>query len=174
MRIFVAVPLPDELKERLGRLGKEIEQDGIKPVNPGNMHITLKFLGDTDEKKLGDIEKSLREVSFSRFTCNAKNIGVFPSQEYIRVVWAGAESGNAMESLAEKVNDVLDGYGEKEQFSSHITIARVKRRVELGGFLEKHAKDDFGSFEVSRFELMQSELRKEGPVYSVLASFEAE
>jgi len=174
MRIFVAVPLPDELKEKLGNLGREIEQDGIKPVKPENMHMTLKFLGDTDERKLGDIEKSLREISFSRFICSAKGIGVFPSEKYIRVVWAGAESGNAMESLAEKVNDALQGYGKKEQFSSHITIARVKRRIELGAFLEKYREEDFGSFEVSRFELMQSELKKEGPIYSVLASFEAE
>lgn len=174
MRIFVAVPLPDELKERLWKLGKEIEQDGIRPVKPENIHITLKFLGDTDEKKLGDIEKSLRGISFSRFTCNAKGIGVFPSESYIRVVWAGAESDNAMESLAEKVAGALRGYGKKEHFSSHITIARVKRRLELGGFLEKYRDGDFGSFEVSRFELMQSELGKTGPAYSVLASFEAE
>jgi 2'-5' RNA ligase len=174
MRLFVAVPLPDELKAKIADLGKEIEQDGIKLVKPENMHITLKFIGDVEEHKIGDIEQSLREASFSGFTCDAKGVGVFPNENYIRVVWTGAESDGKLEALAEKVGKALAGYGKKDRFSSHITIARVKRRVDLKAFLEKHRQDELGPFDVSRFELMSSELKPGGPEYSVVATFEAQ
>lgn len=172
MRLFVAVPLPDELKEMIGRLGREITQDGIKLVEPDKMHITLKFLGEIPEEKVSGIKENLKSVKFRKFACNAKGTGVFPNEDYIRVVWVGCESQGGMEGLAEKVHGALKG--KKERFSSHITIARVKRKVDLKEFLAKHREDGFGDFEVSEFLLMKSELKGEGPEYSTIARFAAE
>lgn len=165
MRLFVAVEIPMEIRERIAKLGEEIRQDGIVSVKPENMHLTLKFIGEGNPDEI--IEK-LAAVRFSRFRCRAKNVGVFPNENYIRVVWAGIEG---TEELAEKVQESL---GEKERFTGHATIARVKRKVDLGAFLEKHRDDEFGEFEVSGFQLIKSELGPGGPAYTTLATFEAD
>ncbi|MDD5340160.1 MAG: RNA 2',3'-cyclic phosphodiesterase [Candidatus ainarchaeum sp.] len=173
MRLFTAVPVPAELRERMAALGKEIRQEGIVPVKPENMHLTLKFLGETDERKLAGLEQALRGIRFAPFSCIVKGVGVFPDEHYIKVVWAGVESGGKLEALAKDVQQPLRGFGDDERFSAHITIARVKRRADLRQFLEKHRNDEFGAFTVSSFELIQSVLGPEGPKYSTIAEFEA-
>jgi len=173
MRLFVSVPVPDELKTKVAALGKEIAQDGVMLVRPENMHLTLKFLGEIDEKKIEDIEKKLSSVRFRAFDCALRSVGVFPNENYVKVVWAGCESGNALESLAKDVIRSLSGYGDDKRFTAHLTIARVKRKIDLRSFLQKHKADEFGSFPVKEFHLMQSVLKPSGPEYSVLSSFEA-
>lgn len=173
MRLFVAVPVPLEVRQKAASLGKEIAQDGIVPVKPENMHITLKFLDEVDGSKAGDVEAKLRAVEFGAFDCEARGVGVFPDESYIRVVWAGIESGGMLKALANKVIGALSGYGGDTRFSAHLTVARVKRKADLGGFLARHREDAFGRFSVSSFELIQSELGPGGPKYTVLAVFEA-
>ncbi|NYZ74242.1 RNA 2',3'-cyclic phosphodiesterase [Candidatus Micrarchaeota archaeon] len=175
MRLFIAVPVPQDIRENVAALGKEIAQEGVVPVKPASMHMTLKFIGEVDEAKLGGMKERLGEVSFKDFDCALKGVGVFPNEQYIKVVWAGAESGGALEALAKAIIEAMRGYdGHDERFSAHLTIARVKRKVDLKAFLEKHKDDSFGSFTVSSFHLIQSVLKPEGPEYSVLACFEAE
>jgi len=171
MRLFVAVPISEELRGKLWDLGKEIDQDGIKRVNAANMHITLKFLGEMPEDAAEKVMGQLKEVEFSSFRCSVKGIGVFPNENYIRVVWAGSESNDQLEILAQKVQACLGG--QKERFSSHITIARVKRKVDIKEFLEKHKDEEFGPLDVSEFHLMKSELKREGPEYSIIGTFGA-
>ncbi len=173
MRLFVAVPIPEEIKKKVATLGKEIEQEGIKLVKPENMHLTMKFIGEVSDTRIGNIEEKLKGVAFRKFNCSVRGVGVFPDEKYIRVVWTGIES-NEIENLAEQVINALAGYGKKEPFSGHVTIARVKRKVDLKTFLETHKNDELGQFDVSCFELIQSELTREGPKYSVIATFEAE
>jgi len=115
----------------------------------------------------------LRGVEFEAFDCEAKGVGVFPEENYIRVVWAGIESGGRLKALANKVIGALSVYGGDERFSAHLTIARVKRKADLRDFLEKHRNDEFGKFVVSNFELIQSELGPGGPKYTTIANFEA-
>ncbi len=88
-------------------------------------------------------------------------------------MWAGAETGGKLESLAKDVIGALSGYGADERFTAHLTIARVKRKLDLKPFLEKHNGESFGRFDVKVFRLMQSELGPSGPKYSVLAEFPA-
>jgi 2'-5' RNA ligase len=173
MRLFVAVPVPGDLRVKIAALADEIRQDGIVPVRPDNMHLTLRFIGDMDERKLASLEQMLRGIRFAGFGCSVKGVGVFPSESYVKVVWAGVESGGALESLASDVQDALRGFGGDERFSAHVTIARVKRKTELGGFLEKHGNDSFGSFTVSSFELIESVLGPDGPRYTTIAEFAA-
>jgi len=172
MRLFVAVHIPDEIREKLGALGIEVKRhgEGIVPVKSGNMHLTLKFIGESD--RADEIVKRLREVPFAAFSCTVKGVGVFPTPQYVRVVWAGMESGDALESLAKDVGGVLRGLGGDERFSAHVTIARVKRKVDLTDFLQKHRDEDFGTFTVPGFDLMESVLGKPGgPEYRVVAHF---
>ena len=173
MRLFVAVPVPAELREKMAALGNEIRQDGIVPVKPENMHLTLKFLGNTDERRLAELEQALRGIKFRPFGCAVKGVGVFPDEHYVTVVWAGVESNGALESLVKGVQEALPGFGNDERFSAHITIARVRKKADLRGFLEKHKGDEFGSFTISSFELIQSVLGQGGPKYSTIAEFKA-
>jgi RNA 2',3'-cyclic 3'-phosphodiesterase len=173
MRLFVAVPVPREIREKVAKLGEEILQDGIVPVKADNMHLTLRFMGDTDERRLAALEQALRGIRFAAFGCTVKGVGVFPDERYIKVVWAGVESGGALESLAKDVQQSLRGFGGDERFSAHMTMARVKRKADLHDFLGRHGNDDFGRFTASSFELVQSVLGAGGPRYSVIAQFEA-
>ncbi len=176
MRLFVSVPVPDELKAGVAALGDELPRDSVSLVRPENMHLTLKFIGETDEKGLSEIKSRLGSVRFAPMRCTLRGVGVFPSESYVRVVWAGCESGGALESLAKEVMSALKGFGkdEHEKFSAHLTIARVKRKVEIGDFLNKHRNEDFGSFEADGFHLMQSVLKIAGPEYTVIETFRAQ
>lgn len=174
MRLFVAVPVPEGLKEKLAGLGKEIEQDGIRFVKPENMHLTLKFIGEVDDAELPAIEEKLKAISFAPMGCTLKGVGVFPNEDYIKVVWAGCESGGKLEALAKDVMDALHGYGDTRPFSAHLTIARVKRKLDLKDFLQKHRDELFGEFEAKEFHLISSVLKPGGPEYTTLATIEAE
>jgi 2'-5' RNA ligase len=177
MRLFVAVPVPEKIKERIAELGKEIIGDsanGIVPVKPQNMHLTLKFIGETDESNVKELEQKLSNVQAPKFNCKLRGVGVFPNESYVRVVWVGVESNNALECLAKKIMDALkgcEGHGQDEEFSAHLTIARVKKKLDVRAFLQKHKNEEFGSFEVSEFYLMQSVLKPSGPEYKVIATF---
>jgi 2'-5' RNA ligase len=173
MRLFVAAPIPQELRTGIAALGDELKQEGIVPVRPDNMHLTLRFIGDSDERALATMEQELRGIRFAAFGCTATGVGVFPNESYVKVVWAGLESGGALEALAAQVQGALHGFGGDERFSAHITIARVKGKTSFGGFLEKHRNDRFGSFTVSSFELIESRLGPSGPKYATIATFEA-
>ncbi|MBN1170188.1 RNA 2',3'-cyclic phosphodiesterase [Candidatus Micrarchaeota archaeon] len=165
MRLFVAVVIPADIRERMAELGKEIKQEGVVTVKPEKMHLTLKFIGDGNPD---EITGKLKAVKFKKFICRAGGTGAFPDEKHIKVVWAGV---SGLEELAEKVQEAL---GKKERFAGHATIARVKRRADLKAFLEKHRKDEFGEFWVSEFELIKSELGPEGPAYTTIARFGAE
>ncbi len=174
-RLFVAVELPEELRNRVNSLAKELPRESVKAVEKDKIHLTLKFLGDVPEDKIGDIEERLGRVKFKNFSCTVSGVGVFPSPDYIRVVWAGIKC-DEMPELAAGVENALEGIGKKESrpFSSHVTIARVKRKTDAKDFLEKHKDEVFGGFDVSEFVLMQSELGREGPTYTILKKFPLE
>ena len=174
-RLFIAVELPDEIKEKVHSLAEELPEEGVKRVEQQNIHITLKFIGDFAENKIPELQSRLGSIKHGRFRCIAAGAGVFPSPDYVKVVWAGVKC-DGMNELASAIENSLEGLVAKEtkSFSSHATIARVKRRIDAKDFLEKHTEDVFGEFEVSEFVLIQSELSRSGPVYTVLKKFALE
>lgn len=174
MRLFVAVHVPDALKAKIASLSAQLKSDAIVPVRPENMHLTLRFIGEADDA--GPMMEKLKAIKFKPFACSLKGVGVFPDENYIRVVWAGVESGGALEGLAKDVIGSLEGFGKEEErgFTAHLTIARVRRKVDMSGFLNAHKEDVFGGFEVSSFDLMESVLGGAGgPVYKRVATFKA-
>lgn len=174
MRLFVAVEVPEGIREKMGRIEKELPSEGLKKVDTGNMHITLKFLGEVEEGKMGEVREALAKVEFSPFRVRVLGVGVFPNETYVRVVWAGTES-DGLGALAEKVEGALSGMFAREGrgFSGHITLARVHKKVDFKEFLDAHRAEEFGKFEVHRFLIMKSVLGKGGPEYSVAAEFPA-
>lgn len=173
MRLFVAVPVPTELRNSLVTLEKEIEQDGIKLVKPENMHLTLKFIGEVNEAKAAEIKDKLKNIRFTPINCSLKSVGVFPNENYIKVVWVGCESKGGLETLAKDIMNALHKYGDTKPFSAHLTIARVKRKINLSEFIQKHKGENFGEFQVNEFQLIKSVLTPNGPKYTLLAVFKA-
>jgi len=171
-RLFVAVELPGELRKKIHEFAKKLEHDGIKLVEEQNMHATMKFIGGVPEDKVEEIISRLSEIKFDGFECSVKGTGVFPNPEYIRVVWVALEC-NQLADLANSVISKLKGIGKPEErpFSAHLTIARVKRKVDLNKFLAENKEKEFGNFRVDEFFLIESRLTPEGPVYTKLKSF---
>lgn len=185
MRTFIAIPCPEELKDKIVEIQKRIKNLGkIKLVERENIHMTLKFLGDTDENKINEIIEILNSVSknqkIKKFKIHLWGIGVFPNENYIKILWVGISEGSEeILDLHQKIDEQLksSGFKKDKKFHPHFTIARVKflkprDKREVQQVLSENSNTDFGSFEVSGFELMKSELTSEGPVYSVIKKFE--
>jgi len=174
MRLFVAVEVPDILKEMMGKLEAELPSDGLKKVDPTLIHITLKFLGEVGKTEVSGVEEALSGVKFAPFNVQLKGVGVFPNPDYVKVVWAGSQ-GAELKALASKVEEALTPIFKKEarRFSGHLTLARVTRKIEINEFLEKHRDELFGGFVVNKFVLMESVLKGSGPEYSVVGEFAA-
>ncbi|HIH22360.1 TPA: RNA 2',3'-cyclic phosphodiesterase [Candidatus Micrarchaeota archaeon] len=197
-RGFIAIEVPNDNIRRIAPVKKELgEIDGeIKPVEDENLHITLKFLGEANYDDLEKIETALHKVAekIKRFKVRLNGIGVFPNESYIRVVWIGCDGietegsdskskGNedakdTLKALADNINMEMGEVGfPKEENTPHVTIARIRRKIDLSNFLTKYKNAEFGEFEVSRIFLKQSILGRDvgkGPKYETLVEISLE
>lgn len=176
IRSFVAVDLPGPIRDGMARVQAEIALPGVRLVNPGLIHITLKFLGDVPPSKVGRVDEALRRVRCSSFTARVRGVGAFPGRS-IRVVWIGAEG--EFEGLFSAVEEALVPLGfprEGRRFTSHATIARVaspgpETTALLAERLAPFREIDLGEFRVEEFSLKKSTLTPGGPIYEDLGSF---
>jgi len=152
MRAFIAIDVPRDIAANVAKVQPELPQDVIKPVDPGNMHLTLRFLGnEVKDEQVPRLKEIIASVRFEPFVIKCGGIGVFPNSHYIRAVWAGIDSGGKLEEIAKELNEKLQGLGfEDEPFMSHLTIVRVRRRVDLSDFISRHKDDIFGEFTVEQ------------------------
>ena len=179
-RLFVAVPVSEEIKERIKPVLSELPKTGadLKVVSIFNLHFTLKFLGEVEEKKIPEIEEKLTEIAqkTKKFEVSLKGVGVFPSLERINVIWVGTE-GTGLVSLMKSVSKELNFIrkNDQEEEVAHLTIARVKSgrgKKELQEFVKKFEKAEFGTMKVDKMILFESELKREGAVHKVVKEFE--
>jgi 2'-5' RNA ligase len=176
VRCFVAVDLPESMREEVGRLQRQIALEGLRLVRPELVHVTLKFLGEVPEEMIRPITQALGEVKGRPFQAGVKGMGAFPGRS-IRVVWLGLEGD--FPSLQAKVEAAIQPLGfrrEERGFSPHVTIARVGRpnpeiNRRLAPIIASLAGADLGSFPVERFLLKKSTLTRGGPIYEDLAQF---
>lgn len=183
IRCFIAVELDEEIKRELAklqdRLGRALGSDEsmIKWVRPENIHLTLKFLGEVDDKLLPDICAAVSEAAgtFGAFDFEVGNCGCFGSGGSARILWVGITGGNEkLAALAKAVDDnlgVLDFPPERRKFSAHLTLARI-RNVKVGRAVREVVDklDGFtlGSQDVTELTVFQSELRRSGPIYTAV------
>lgn len=177
MRIFIAIPLPENIKENFLEVQeKELKFLGrIKLVEKENLHSTLKFLGEVPQEKVEKIFSELEKIpKVGKFSVNLKSLGVFPNQNYVRVIWVGVEKGNEeIVKLQNLVDDRLEqlNFNKEKNFHPHFTLARVKlikEKEKLRKILEEYKDYSFGEFEIHSIEVMKSELSREGPTYTSL------
>ena len=176
LRTFIAVSMPrnNELARVIRSLGEM--GSALKPVSSDNLHITLKFLGDTPQVHVADISAILQKATAGTdsFEMELLGLGAFPRIERPAVVWAGVEGGEPLIQIAGRLDVELNELGyprERRSFTPHLTIARVRRKPpqELFDLFDRHTATRFGSVPVETVKLYQSELRPEGSVYSVLS-----
>ena len=145
----------------------------LKMVNPEITHVTLRFLGDTDEGLTDDIGSLMNEAvaGVEPFDVELKGLGVFPKPTYIKVVWAGMEGAEPLVDISGKLEEGVRrlGFKKEKPFRPHLTLARVKggRNIkEVASIVEDNPDAALGSFHVDRIVLKKSVLRPEGPEYS--------
>jgi len=178
MRLFVAIELSPQSKERLTALKTEIP--GATWVKPSAMHLTLRFLGDQiDPIRLVPIQKALASIKAAPFPLTLRDTGRFPesAKKPARVLWIGLAGQPALTALQAAVEQAVIPLGfpaEERAFSPHITLARLKSESnspELERFLEEQRGFRAEPFIVSEFFLVSSLLTPQGPIYHHEARF---
>ncbi len=170
MRLFIAIDVPDVVKEHLSYLQRSLEVEGLRLVHPKNIHLTLNFLGHREDIPV--IIEKLSTVEFSPFSLHLSATGFFPSTVEPRVLWVGLEESDELIALQRQI-DLL--FEPKRSFKAHLTIARMKQVDEKKDFEIVSAVQKLSvkslSFKVSSFRLYKSTLTPLGAVYEVLETF---
>ena len=176
MRCFIGIQLPSYIKDALYGLQGMISNEyaKVKWVSKKNLHLTLKFLGQVDEKTLKLTREALRNVNLKKFMVELRRIGWFPSSEKIRVIWVDL---NPKKEILEAHGDIELRLGnlftKDDRFEVHLTIGRVKLIKNKEKFLDilKNIEVKMDSFLIDEFCLYKSELTKDGPIYTILEKY---
>ncbi len=181
MRGFLAVELPEEILAGVIRFKREceaVQRKDIKYVEDGNLHITLKFLGEITDKQLEGLRAGLASVSAPAGAVTIAGTGAFPGLKNPKVLWIGVreDGSGCLSSLFRQADAVCSKHGvprEERPFRPHLTFARVKGIVhnDLKSAVGSRSGDNFGSFVPDEFCLFQSRLTENGPVYTKIAVF---
>ena len=172
MRTFVAIEVNDQdVLNSIGQVQSELNIKA-KPVELHNMHFTVQFLGEISEEMIRKISDVLSSLEFSPFSISFMGVGVFPKPNFPRVIWIGANEGiNELEKLAEMIRTKLSqlGFHPDKKFKPHITIFRVKNKIEdISNKLEKLSSHSFGKQLIREIKFKKSELTPNGPIYTDL------
>jgi len=181
MRLFVSIDVPDELREALADVQDEFAAgEDVRLTDPAQAHLTLSFLGDVEETRVEDIERELEgavdDAGVAPFEMELGGLGVFPSLDYISVVWTGvregADSVSTLQAAVEERLETLGFEGDDHEFTPHVTLARVDghRGKELIQRAVEERDPDVGRFEVSEVRLTESTLTEGGPEYRTVSS----
>jgi len=170
LRLFVGIALPPEIKLRLSLLCVGVP--GARWVDPGNYHLTLRFIGEVNEGVASDIDEALAALRARRFDLALAGVGQFGD----RMLWVGVDKNPALFHLRDKVESALVRLGlepETRRYAPHVTLARLKGASEarLQAYLQEHALFRAEPFAVERFSLVASYLTKSGAIYEDQADY---
>jgi 2'-5' RNA ligase len=182
VRLFVAVELSEAQREALSQMLAELKDVGadVKWVEAENLHVTLKFIGEVQEK---DVEKVKAELSGllsgkGSFAISLKGVGCFPGWDYMKVLWVGiGEGADELAGLAAKLGGLSFGKKDARGFKTHVTLGRVKSaraKEALVAKMKEFAAKEFGGADVAEVKLKKSVLTPKGPIYSDVAVFKLE
>jgi 2'-5' RNA ligase len=180
IRTFIAVELPEPLKLCLKQVQNQLSSacsSKTRWVEPQNIHLTLKFLGNVDISKIKEIEVSLREAAsgIRPFSLNLAQLGAFPNLRNVQIVWLGLGGEiEILKDLQRRVESCLIPLGfpcENRPFTGHLTLARLKdyasqqERQELGDLIARTKIELNLPVEVKSVSLIKSTLTPRGPLY---------
>ncbi len=183
IRAFIAVELPDRIKQRLGEIQEQLKagRSEAKWVAPQSIHLTLKFLGGISRDTVSGVTEAMEEAALgvSPLKLGVNGLGVFPNAKRVQVVWAGLTGDMATLIQVQKDLDTalarLGFTPESRPFTAHLTLARMRDEAsaterEGVGKLVESTSFEGGEFVADSLSLMRSELRREGPIYTRVAS----
>ena len=181
LRAFIAASLPEPVLEHVAAVQRTLRKGGFRAkwVRTANMHLTLKFLGNIEERQIADICGAISggDPGLGPISLHAKGLGVFPNLRRPRVIWVGL-SGEVekLTTLQGALEGSLAAAGfprEDRPYAAHLTVARIRERIDLkklSDMVERLEKLASEPFEVDRITLFKSDLRPEGPLYTSLFS----
>lgn len=172
MRLFIAIGF-NELRNYFIELQNRLPKNARLSLTK-TFHLTLKFLGEVQPDKAEKVANILKNIKFKHFSVHLDSIGIFPTENYIRVVWVGLKPEDKVLELQKNIDESLKELFKKEKdFKAHITLARVKYPEDKKSFVEqiKRIKVESKKIEVKDFRLVKSTLIREGPVYEDLGIF---
>ena len=181
MRTFIAINLPAKERQRIHRSARGLRDEGmpVRWVEPDNLHLTLKFLGELRAERLSEVEASVERVAASTapFSLTLGEFGAFPTLRRPRVIWLGAVATPELRCLKQDLEWALADRGfnaETRAFHPHITLGRADPGDRAGAF--RGLDELVGALEftaevpVHGVDLMRSQLSRDGAHYSVLSS----
>jgi RNA 2',3'-cyclic 3'-phosphodiesterase len=185
VRLFVALDIPSEVRERLAELIKNLRaldppfaKRKVRWVRPENLHVTLKFIGQVESTKLDAMRMALSAVhSGQRVALRFRGLGFFPNDHRPRVLWAGMETSPNLAPLAGEIDQAVGRLGillESRPFTPHLTLARFEPpgiSKELRSAAEKNMAWEFGVLRTGEFHLIESKLKPSGAQYTTLQTF---
>jgi 2'-5' RNA ligase len=179
MRTFIAIEIPPEINSALMDLQTELRRAGadVSWTKPENLHLTLNFLGEVDEKRIVDVERACvsSAAEFQPFTLSLNDTGVFPNARQPKVLWAGLSGGiEIVIAIRNRLGDRLSLIGfkrDEKKFHPHLTVGRLKSNKKVRELLA--LADAYRlpalSFLVTEIVLMKSELQPAGAKYTPMA-----
>jgi 2'-5' RNA ligase len=181
IRSFIAFDIQNEnLTNRIAATQKLLMQTNadLKLVEPKNIHITVRFLGAINPEMVDKVYETMKKVKFVPFNVQLQGLGVFPTINYPKVVWAGITLGAPqLQSIFEQLEPMLHDLGfapEPEGFNPHLTIARVRsgtNKQRLVDFVDRHREYEFGNIKANCLRLKKSQLSPLGPTYTTLKEY---
>ncbi|MDH4161187.1 MAG: RNA 2',3'-cyclic phosphodiesterase [Nitrospirota bacterium] len=183
MRLFIAIELPESLKQEIGTVREQLRKSGADAnwTRPEGIHLTLKFLGEVEESLVPLIKGSLAAAcrGIGKFRIEIAGAGAFPNLKAPRVLWLGVQGDvEKLGALQASVEDGMADLGferEERKFSPHLTLGRVKFPRPRDNWQDRisEIRDvQLGGFEAGHVSLMKSELRRDGAVYTEMARIE--
>lgn len=181
IRTFIAVDLGQKLRDRCVAMQENLAKLGasLKWVEPDNLHVTLLFLGEVDERAVPEVCAAVAAVCVQHdtFTLSVEKVGCFGSPRRPRTLWAGVgEGATELIALHDALEPPLLDLGcyrrEERPFTPHITLGRAKSddpSEKLAAALKRYATWNAGEVEVRELLVLSSELTRNGPIYSVLS-----
>jgi 2'-5' RNA ligase len=173
LRLFVGIEFPPELKLGLSLLCTGVP--GARWIDPGNFHLTLRFIGEITEDRAADVDEALAQLKARRFTLQLAGTGIFGGDRP-HTLWLGAERHPDLVRLHDKIEQALIRTGlapEPRRFAPHVTLARLRDPAPdgLGHFLAAHARFRAAPLAVEHFSLIASFPTKAGSVYEDQADY---
>lgn len=173
VRCFIGIFLPETLKSKVITIQEELKKLPLdcKLVEENNLHISLSFLGEKSEDEISNIQEKMKEIGsmYKPFQVDVKRLKLIPTQKYIRVIAFDARDGaGKLFSISKLIEKEIGG----DAKPPHLTLCRVKKITDKQLFLdgiESLMNAEIGSFTASGISLIKSELRRQGPIYSVVS-----